>query len=190
MKYLRWLYLLRNNFHLLDRDTQKIVYKTYWHFIYRDIIYLTKSHELAEDVVQESFLKVVASAPSLKCTKNFKAWIQKVALNHMYDLLKKTKKYHHVAEPPIVKDKEVPFLHSSVAEQVENKLRNRTLYDAMNELSPTYRKVLLMFYFNEKSQKEIAQELNTTEQAIAQTMVRARKKLYVYFSSKWIDPNY
>ncbi|MEK3731621.1 sigma factor [Paenibacillus sp. FSL M8-0334] len=60
--------------------------------MYRDIHFLTRSHELTEDVVQETFYKVVAKAPQLRDTKHMKAWIVKVARNHAYDMFKKNKK--------------------------------------------------------------------------------------------------
>ncbi len=64
-----------------------------------------------------------------------------------------------------------------LADQVEDQIRNEVLHQALNELSPNYRQAILLFYIEEKSYKEIAQELNTTEQALAQILMRARKKI-------------
>lgn len=183
----QWLYFLRNNFYVSNHSAQKLVFEAYRNLVYRDIFFLTRSHELAEDVVQETFYKVVDKAPQLRDTKHLKNWIIKVARNHVYDLFKKNKKYRLLREPQVVIDMEAPFLHPSIAEQVEDQIRNKMLHKLLNELSPKYRQVLLMYYFEEKSYKEIAQELGTTEQALAQTMVRARKKLYLYFSKRWVD---
>lgn len=77
-----------------------------------------------------------------------------------------------------------PFQLPSVAEQVEDQIRNEILHETLNQLRPEYRQALFMYYIEEKPYKEIAQELGTTEQALAQTMVRARKKLHLYFSKK------
>lgn len=183
----QWLYFLRSNFFDLDHEAQRLAYEAYRHLVYRDIFFLTRSHELTEDVVQESFYKVVAKAPQLKSTMHLKAWIVKVARNHAYDLFKKNKKYRHLREPQVVIDLKAPSFHPTVAEQVEDQIRNEILHEALNELSPEYRQALFKYYIEEKPYREIAQELGKTEQALAQTMVRARKKLYRYFSKRWVD---
>ncbi|MBT2765344.1 sigma-70 family RNA polymerase sigma factor [Paenibacillus sp. ISL-20] len=183
----QWLYFLRTNFYDLDHDTQKLAYEAYRNLVYRDIYFLTRSHELAEDVVQETFYKVVAKVPQLQDTKHLKAWMIKIARNYAYDLLKKNKKYHHLRDPQVVIDMKAPFLRPTVAEQVEDQIRKEILLEALNELSPEYRQALFLYYIEEKPYKEIAQELETTEQALAQTMVRARKKLHLYFSKRWVD---
>lgn len=187
MEQEQWLYLLCSNLHDMDYNAQKLIFEAYRNLVYRDIYFITRNHELAEDVVQEVFYKVVANAPHLENTKHLKAWILKIARNQAYDLFKKNKKYRYLGDTQVVIDSKAPFLKPAVAEQVENHIRNELLHEALNELSPEYRQALLMYYIEEKPYKEIAQELGKTEQALAQIMVSARKKLYLYFSRKWDD---
>ncbi|WP_223275655.1 RNA polymerase sigma factor [Paenibacillus elgii] len=87
----QWLTFLRNNFHHLDNSSQELIYHSFRELIYHDIYFLFRDHALAEDVVQESFLKVVEKAPKLENTVNMKAWLKKVARNTAYDCFKKTK---------------------------------------------------------------------------------------------------
>lgn len=183
-----WLYHLQNDFNDLDNDDQKSVYDAYWDLVYRDIFFVTHDHELTKDVVQESFIKVIERAPLLPDTKHLKAWIIRIARNLVYDLYRKNKKHHLLSEPQVVVRMEDQLQIHSVAKQVEEKIRNEILYEALNELKANYHQVLFMYYFEEKSYKEIAKELDTTEQALAQTMARARKNLYNYFSIRWVDP--
>ncbi|GGK32330.1 hypothetical protein GCM10010965_26540 [Caldalkalibacillus thermarum] len=185
MEQEQWLYLLRNNFNELDHGAQKWVYTAFRDLVYRDIFFITRNHELTTDVVQEAFYKVIEKAPQLKDTTYLKAWIIKIARNHAYDLYKKNEKYRH--QPQVVIDMEAPFLPPSVAEQVEDQIRNEILHETMNELKPVYRQALFMYYIEEKPYNEISQKLGTTKQALAQIMVRARKKLYHYFSKRWVD---
>ncbi|GAA0363844.1 RNA polymerase sigma factor [Bacillus horti] len=181
----QWLYFLRTNFYELDHNAQKITYNEYRKLVYRDIYFLYRNHELAEDIVQETFFKVVDKAPKAKSIH--KAWIIRIARNYAYDLFKKNKKYHHVPEPQVINDKKAPFLLPTVADQVEDHIRNEILHEALQALKPVYRQVLFMYYIEEKSYNEIAQKLGTSEQALAQMLVRARKKLYHYFSKRWVD---
>lgn len=185
----QWLTFLRNNFHHLDSSSQELIYSSYRELIYQDIYFLFRDHTLAEDVVQESFLKVVKQAPKLKDASNIKAWLKKVARNTAYDYMKKNKKYRHVSDLEIVKDIELvsPTSEIAVADQVEKQIRNEMLHEALNQLNTNYRNVLFLYYVEEKSYKAIAEELQISEQAVAQILVRARKKLLLYFSRKWVD---
>lgn len=134
----QWLAYLRSNFHHLDTSSQEL--------IYHDIYFLFRDHALAEDVVQESFLKVVEKAPKLENITNIKAWIKKVARNTAYDYLKKNKKYRHVSDLQIVKDNEFfsPAVEFTVADQVEEQIRDEILHEALNQLNFKYRNVLFL----------------------------------------------
>ncbi|KOP64685.1 RNA polymerase subunit sigma-24 [Bacillus sp. FJAT-18019] len=187
----QWLNFLRSNFHHLDNSSQELIYQSFRELIYRDIYFLFRDHALAEDVVQESFLKVIVKAPKLKTTANMRAWVKKVARNTAYDYLKKNKKYRHVSDLQLVKDNEMfcPVVDYTVADQVEEQIRDELLHEALNRLNIKYRNVLFLFYIEEKSYREIAQELQISEQALGQLLTRARKKLFEYFSRKWVDQN-
>ncbi|WP_028560578.1 RNA polymerase sigma factor [Paenibacillus pinihumi] len=189
MEQEQWNTFLRSNFSQMDSNSQQLLFHSYRNLIYRDIYFLFRNHELAEDIVQESFLKVVAKAPKLTNTTNMKAWIKKVARNIAYDYFKKNKKYYPISEHNAAIELTAVSQAQMLADQVEDQIRNEVLHQALNELSPNYRQAILLFYIEEKSYKEIAQELNTTEQALAQILMRARKKLYHYFSKKWVDRN-
>ncbi|MFD0716982.1 RNA polymerase sigma factor [Paenibacillus sp. GCM10027626] len=67
----------------------------------------------------------------------------------------------------------------SVADKVENKLRNEMLHLAIQELKPEHRTLLIMFYLEERSYKEICRELRLSEQVMTQRSARARKKLLI-----------
>jgi len=60
---------------------------------------------------------------------------------------------------------------------VSDKLKKETLYKAIIGLKKEYRTMILLFYFENKSYKEIMVELNLTETVISQGLFRARKKL-------------
>lgn len=186
-----WLSLMRGNIKDLGHEMQEMIYLSFRQLVYRDIFFLLRDHNLAEDVVQESFMKVHTNASKLKHTTNIEGWIKTVARNTAYDMLKKNKKYRHISELDFVNNMNDVFHviqdETSVANEVENSMRDELLYQALDRLKPNHRQVLLLFYIEEKSYKEIAQELNVTEQALAQLLVRARKRFFQEFSGKWSD---
>lgn len=82
---------------------------------------------------------------------------------------------------------EVASTGTDVADQVEEQIRDEVLHEALNQLNKKYRDVLFLYYIENMPHKEIAKELGISEQATAQLLVRARKKLVHYFSRKWVD---
>jgi RNA polymerase sigma-70 factor (ECF subfamily) len=69
--------------------------------------------------------------------------------------------------------------------EVENKMRDSLLHQALWELKSHYRGLLQMHYFENKSYKEMSKELHLSEQVISQRLARARNKLRQQFSKKW-----
>ncbi|WP_068774112.1 RNA polymerase sigma factor [Paenibacillus sp. FJAT-26967] len=187
----KWLSFLQCNFYYLDRSTQELIYQSFRDLIYKDIYILFQNHELADDVVQEAFIKVITKASTLQHPVNLKAWIKKVSRNTAYDMFKKDKKYRYFPDPNIVKYQYrngfPPSYELNVAELVEQQLRDGLLHDSLNDLKTKYHYILLLYYLEDKSHKEIAHQLNISEQASAQLLVRARKKLLQNFSKKWVE---
>lgn len=78
-------------------------------------------------------------------------------------------------------------LEISVTSEVENKWRNEVLHETIAELNPDYRELLLMYYMEGKTYKEICQELHITEVVLTQRLARARRKLLQNFLRKWAE---
>lgn len=185
----QWLSFLQRNFQHLDRSSQELTYQSYREFIYRDIYFLLENHQLTEDVIQESFLKVIASSPTSKNAANMKAWLKKISRNTAYDYLRKNKKYQYLSNLESIEEKELlsSEAETAVADQVEEQIRDEMLHEALDQLNARYRNVLFRYYMEDKSHRELARELGISEQASAQLLVRARKKLRYYFCKRWVD---
>ena len=185
----QWLSFLQRNFQHLDRSSQELTYQSYREFIYRDIYFLLQNHQLTEDVIQESFLKVIASSPTSKKAANMKAWLKKISRNTAYDYLRKNKKYQYLSNLESIEEKELfsSEAETAVADQVEEQIRDEMLHEALDQLNARYRNVLFRYYMEDKSHRELARELGISEQASAQLLVRARKKLRYYFCKRWVD---
>ena len=57
------------------------------------IFRLTANKELAEDVVQDTYIKIVENAASFKGTSSFKTWVFSIATNHAKNILKRQRKW-------------------------------------------------------------------------------------------------
>lgn len=185
----QWLSFLRYGFQQLDHQSQKLTYQSYRKFIYHDIYFLLRNHELTEDVIQESFLKVIASSPKSQNPVKIKAWLKQISRNTAFDYLRKNKKYQSLSNLESMDEEELfaSAAETAVADQVEEQIRDEMLHEALNQLNARYRNVLFRYYVEDKSHRELARELGISEQASAQLLVRARKKLRYYFCKRWVD---
>jgi len=182
----QWYYLMRTPIMELDAAAQQLVYRSFYQLVYPDLYFMLRDRYLTEDAVQESFLKAVAKVPHLRNESNIPGWLRQVARRTALDKIKKMKMDRQKLVNPGVNIEDASD-EISVARQVENKFRDEQLYRAMSELKPDYRAMLLMFYIEGKSYKEIGQEMNLTEQVLTQRMARARKKLLENFLRNWAD---
>lgn len=123
-----------------------------------------------QDVIQDSFVKILSSAAHFEYRGegSLKAWVLKIVANEAISYIKKKKKFVFVDEMPDEPDTGDPEV-SEVPPQVLTKL--------IGELPNGYRLVLNMYVFEQKSHKEIAQELGISEGTSASQFLRAKKLL-------------
>lgn len=187
----QWWLLFETEFDALSYDLQRYLYDSFFQFAYKEIIYLLKDHTLAEDIIQEAFLKATAKRHQLKNAASGKQWVRRIIRNQMLDSIKSKKNRHWTNLEDVykvnVKDTSTLEAAASIENNVEDALRNQMLHEAIMELKEEYRTLLIKYYMEEKPYKEIALELGISEQVIAQRLFRARKKLLGQFSKKWGD---
>ncbi|WP_372636887.1 RNA polymerase sigma factor [Cohnella sp.] len=180
----QWLSLLRINIEELDAEVQEKIYGSFYRFVYREILFITRDHSATEDIIQESFIKVTIQGPKTAHASNLASWVRQIARHTALDWLRKYKKGHQEIDAENVT---IIEQNTAVADEVENKLRNEILYEAIQELKPEHKILLIMFYLEDKSYKEICSELRLGEQIVTQRLARARKKLLQHFLRKWND---
>lgn len=185
----KWWLLLDRNFDMLNPDLQRNIYDSFYRFAYQEIIFLLRDHALAEDIIQESFIKITAKHHQLLKPESAKQWAKRLIRNQMLDTLRR-KNRHDMRTYNVYRENQIAATLEtavSVENTVEEASRNQMLYEAILELKEEYRSLLLKFYMEEQSIKKIAADLGVSEQVIAQRLVRARKKLLGQFSRKWVD---
>jgi RNA polymerase sigma-70 factor (ECF subfamily) len=140
-------------------------------FIFRYLVKSGASKSDAEDIVQDTFYKVLLSYQSIHPNK-LKSWIFQVAINGYYDFCRKRKRQAHIP---------LESLNLVTEELIEERLirteKQSQVRKQLYQLTPTYRTVLLLKYVTQLSYKEIANMLDETEEKIKTWLYRARKEL-------------
>lgn len=123
-----------------------------------------------KDVVQDSFVKVLAAIRTFEYRGegSLKAWILRIVANEAVTFLKNNSKFTFVDEIP-----DEPEENVSDMENIPPKV----LTHLIGELPDGYRLVLNMHVFEQKSHKEIAEELGIKEASSASQYLRAKKLL-------------
>lgn len=129
-----------------------------------------KDYHLAEDVVQETFLKAARSYETLQNPAAEKAWLNRIAVNGCKNAMRtrwfRWNRYGLTAED-----------RAAVEGNPDQLLERQTVSGALADLSKNDREVLLLRYYQGLSLRETAAVLGKNEDAVAQRLRRARKRL-------------
>lgn len=145
------------------------LYRLYATDVLRVSYYYLGNRELAEDVTQDVFVKLITNKPLLEEGRE-KSWLLKVALNRCRDLWRSAWIKKVVLGHPGFESFPAPDEISRVSDQY-------SLAEAVNRLKPEFKEVVLLFYYQGCSVSEIAEMLNIAEGTVSSRLSRAREKL-------------
>ena len=125
---------------------------------------------LAEDAVQETFLKVYRSLPQFSGSCSVKTWIMKIGVNTCRDMLRSAWFRHHDRRI-VPADLPIP------AEENLQPEESNDLGRAILELPVKYKDVILLYYYQDMNQDEIAEVLRISAPTVSRRLKRAQEKL-------------
>ena len=134
------------------------------------ILYL-KDYHLAQDAVQETFFKVFEKLSTLDTVKNKTAWITTITVNICKNKLKR--KYRSEISSSELDLDSLPVLSESLDEKL-------TVLEALHSLPLTLKEVIVLYYYQELTQREIAEILKVSESTVAYRLKTARELLKNY----------
>ena len=129
--------------------------------------YLADRHQ-AEDVCQDVFVRLLTKGPEIQ-PGHEKAWLLKVALNRCRDLWRAAWVKKVVLGSP--------FESIPAGDVIADYTDKTELMETVHKLSPAFKDVVLLHYYQGFGIAEIAVMLNLPEGTISSRLSRARKKL-------------
>ncbi|WP_431128752.1 RNA polymerase sigma factor [Flagellimonas flava] len=163
---------------ILNGDTQEftILVDQYKDLVFTVAIRTLKNREEAEEVAQDTFIKVFKSLKNFKGEAKLSSWIYRIAYNTCLDRVKKHKK--ELKNTPIeeVKSEAVMEMGNALDGMVMQE-RAETIKRCIQLLSPVDAALLTLFYFEEKDLKEMAKALNLSANTAKVKLFRARNRL-------------
>lgn len=129
---------------------------------------------VAEDLMQETFLKLAIKKPKFKGKSAFKTWLYSIGRNLTIDYLRRNAKMPVLS----IDDMELYIKDETDLEnayiQSERKVR---LHKILTTLKAKYRQVLWLVYFEGFSNDEVAQVLHKSKKQVENLIFRAKKSL-------------
>ncbi len=148
------------------------IVKSYQRPIYYLSLRMLKNQENADEVTQKTFLKAYRALGGFQFKSSLKTWLSAIALNLCRTELMRPRR--EVVELP----EHLPDASSDdVREAEEQNHRKYLLEQALEELPPRQKEVVMLRIYQELPFKEIAQALESTESAVKVNFHHAMKSL-------------
>lgn len=159
--------------------------RTYWDRLYRFLYHQTRNRHQAEDLVQETFLRVLANLGSFQAGTNFRAWLFRIGYNNFVNLKRSGRRVHNQL-PEELPGKQVGDAETAVADQ--EVLRH--VAEAVAQLTPDFRSAILLRAEQGMSFKEIAAVMNITEETARWRVFKARQRLIQALNPELLPPGF
>ena len=161
-----------------DEEAFTNLVETYQKPVYNLCYRMLGEPEAAEDASQETFLKVFQNFARYDRQRSFATWLLSIAAHHCIDKLRRRRfntfsideDEEGQTELP---DRSAPDPESETARRQEGEL----LHNCLQSLDPTDRAAVILRYWQDCSEVEIAQTLKLTVPAVKSRLHRARRAL-------------
>ncbi|MFP3903721.1 MAG: sigma-70 family RNA polymerase sigma factor [Armatimonadota bacterium] len=167
-----------------DRDAFEKLVDEYKDKIYNYVARMLNDRDRAEDVAQETFIRAYTSLPNFRGASSFQTWLYRIASNLAIDTMRR----RSYREGEFSLDETLQTREGEVQRQVEDEgpgpektIQNEELRaqieDAIVELSPKLRTVIVLYELQGLSYKEIAEVVGAPLGTIKSRLFNAREQL-------------
>ena len=162
------------------------LYKRHYRPVFSFILRIVQDRQLAEDLVQETFMRVYGSRERWEPKSKFTSWMYRIARNLCID--EKRRYWNRLVQ----RDTDAPTNSSGdtmsvidatmekgpdARQEYAERVHQDIIMRAINSLSPDQREVIILNKYQGLSYIEIAEILNVTPESIKQRAYRAHLKL-------------
>ncbi len=158
------------------------LYERYKSDAFRVACLITGSRADGEDLAQEAFVTCVQSIGSLKDGSKFRPWLLKTLTRAAWKYSKKRKR-----ETPVAEFFETGEGESALSAALRND-EQRRVYAALDTRDDKRRLVIVLYYFDDRSIREIAQAVGVTEGTVKSRLFSARRHLRQALTAREAKP--
>ncbi len=149
--------------------TTKEIWKSYHYDLLKFIISKVKDSSVADDILQETFIKIHTKLPTLQDSSKIKPWVFSIARNSVLDFFRISKNNISFED------------FEEIEKEEEENLTDHSAHDCLRgiliNLSKKYRQPLFLYDIKGMKQSEIATQLHLTLPTVKSQIRRARKQI-------------
>ena len=134
--------------------------------MYRLAFSILKNEDEIYDAISNTTVIVFEKISTLKKEEFFKTWLMRILINECYKIYNLNKKVVYLETA----NQESELVYNDT--YIDYEIRN-----LVKELNPEFKEVVILYYFEDFSVKEIAQSLDIAEGTVKSRLSRARKQL-------------
>ncbi len=156
------------------------MYKVERHLIFGIVLHRVGKKTIAEDLTQDTFIKILRGMDNYQPqeTKNpktsFRSWISSIAINHTINYFNRNK-LRSVYEDDFM-DKHLATPENLIIVKEDLEAAVRSLHNLAN---PTIKKIAQLWFYEDKSYREISDELAIPIGYVKSGLHRAKQKMQV-----------
>ncbi len=155
-----------------DAKAQMQLYDKYCKAMYNIALKYVNKTDIAEDVVQEAFIKVFKKIDTFNANVTFGAWLKRIVINQAIDYLKKKK-----LETISIDEHIIQLTNETTDWNLEAKTSVEEIINGINKLPLKYKLVLQLFLLEGYDHQEISEILSISEVASRTQLLRGKNKL-------------
>ncbi|MGV3631129.1 MAG: RNA polymerase sigma factor [Bacteroidota bacterium] len=158
-----------------SRKAQEKLFKLFYGKMLYLVLRYHHDRDTAQEVVQEGFIKVFEKMSGFDMQGSFDAWVRRIMVNTAIDFIRRNNKMTLVE----LNDNYREDFPEDSADELEHELeKNRQLaMESIQELSPAYKMVFNLYYVEDYTHKEIAEELGISEGTSKSNLAKAKIRL-------------
>lgn len=145
--------------------------------VFNAVFHMVRSYEDAREISQEVFLKAFENLSSFNPHRKFFSWIYRIAINESINFVESRR-------PTGDLPRSLKSNRPDPEKSYESLETSRHVHDALDQLTPAQRSVILLRHFFHLSYREMAEVLEIPEKTVKSRLFDARRNLRDLLANK------
>jgi len=160
-----------------DPKAQEILFNSFSKSLYGICCRYLKNRDDAEDVLQDSFIKILLNIKQYRGEGNFEGWMKRITVNTALTYLKEKQKIKFETADKL-------YIVDESEEEIEQDIKAEYILECLNELPMGYRTIFNLYLIEGFSHKEIAEQLGIKEATSRSQYSKGRQYLIELINKK------
>jgi RNA polymerase sigma-70 factor, ECF subfamily len=157
----------------MDAFTQLV--ETYQRPVFNLCYRMLGDAQEAEDAAQETFWRAYQGMKKYDPSRSFATWLLSIAAHYCIDQQRKRKL--PMVDIDILPEEDAPDPSPNPERIISKQMENKALHKLLDKLQPQDRAAIILRYWYEMSEEEIASTLRLSTSAVKSRLFRARRQL-------------